>query len=185
MRRPGLEVLEDRCQPSTFTVLNLNDSGPDSLRAAVAAANANPGADAIDFATTGTIALTTGQLEITDSLTINGPGAGALTVSGNDASRVFNITGSTTDVDIRDLTIAHGASDSGGGIYNAGTLTLTNSTLSNNAAYGYVELDAYDSSYHIFGGSGGGIYNAGTLDITGSTLSNNAAVGGSYYFGGG
>jgi hypothetical protein len=32
--RPGLEVLEDRCLPSTFTVLNLLDSGPDSLRAA-------------------------------------------------------------------------------------------------------------------------------------------------------
>ena len=43
--RPGLEVLEDRCLPSTFTVLNLLDSGPDSLRAAVAAANASPGAD--------------------------------------------------------------------------------------------------------------------------------------------
>ena len=43
--RPRLEALEDRCLPSTFTVLNIDDSGPDSLRAAVAAANANPGAD--------------------------------------------------------------------------------------------------------------------------------------------
>src|SRR5262245_17613650 len=84
--RLGLEVLEDRCLPSTFTVLNLLDCGPGSLRAAVVAANANPGADAIDFATTGTIALTSGQLDISDSLTINGPGAGALTISGNDAS---------------------------------------------------------------------------------------------------
>jgi hypothetical protein len=75
--RPGLEVLEDRSLPSTFTVLNLLDSGPDSLRAAVASANASPGADTIDFATTGTIALTSGQLDITDSLTINGPGAAA------------------------------------------------------------------------------------------------------------
>src|SRR5262249_18426300 len=79
--RPGLEVLEDRCLPSTFTVLTLLDSGPDSLRAAVAAANANPGADSIDFATTGTITLTSGQLDITDSVTINGPGAGALTLT--------------------------------------------------------------------------------------------------------
>ena len=72
---------------------NLLDSGPGSLRAAVAAANANPGADAIDFATTGTITLTSGQLDITDSLTINGPGVDALTVSGRDVSRVFSITG--------------------------------------------------------------------------------------------
>src|SRR5262245_57279878 len=87
--RPGLAVLEDRSLPSTCTLLNLLDSGPDSLRAAITAANANPGADEIDFATTGTIALTSGQLDITDSLTINGPGASALTVSGNHASRVF------------------------------------------------------------------------------------------------
>ena len=59
---------------TAFTVINLLDSGPDSLRAAVEAANANPGPATIDFATTGTIALTSGQLDITDSLTINGPG---------------------------------------------------------------------------------------------------------------
>src|SRR5690242_20085051 len=53
--QPKLESFEDRCLLSTFTVLSLLDSGPDSLRAAVAAANANPGVDAIDFATTGTI----------------------------------------------------------------------------------------------------------------------------------
>src|SRR5581483_8866598 len=52
--RLGVEALDDRCLPSTFTVTNLLDSGTGSLRAAVAAANASPGADAIDFATTGT-----------------------------------------------------------------------------------------------------------------------------------
>src|SRR5436305_11545862 len=88
---PRLEALEDRCLPSTFTVLNLLDSGPGSLRAAVAAANANPGPDAIDFAATGTIALTTGQLDITDSLTINGPGTDALTVSGEGVRRVLGL----------------------------------------------------------------------------------------------
>src|SRR5262245_10192054 len=101
-RRPGLEVLEDRYLPSTFTVLNLLDSGPGSLRAAVAAANANPGADAIDFAVTGTIGLTSGQLGIIESLTINGPGASALTVSGNGASRVFGLYYNPT-VSIADL----------------------------------------------------------------------------------
>src|SRR5262249_41709554 len=80
--RLRVEALDDRCLPSTFTVTNLLDTGAGSLRAAVAAANANPGADAIDFATAGTIALTSGELDITDSLTINGPGESALTVSG-------------------------------------------------------------------------------------------------------
>ncbi len=73
--RPHLDILEDRSLPSTFTVTNLLDTGAGSLRAALAAANASPGADAIDFATTGTIKLTSGELDITDSLTINGPGA--------------------------------------------------------------------------------------------------------------
>src|SRR2546423_2245340 len=119
--RPGLEVLEDRCLPSTFTVLNLLDSGPDSLRAAVVAANANPGPDAIDFGVTGSIALTSGQLDITDSVSINGPGAGALTVSGSGASRVVEIAGDPT-VMIAGLTVANGwTTDSpGGGISMAG-----------------------------------------------------------------
>src|SRR2546423_14073645 len=115
--RPGLEALEARCLPSTFTVLNLLDSGPDSLRAAVVAANANPGPDAINFATTGTIALTSGQLNITDSLTINGPGVNSLTVSGNHVSRVFELAGNPT-VSIAGLTVANGwtIDSPGGGI---------------------------------------------------------------------
>src|SRR5262249_30684308 len=124
--RPCLEVLEDRCLPSTFTVLNLLDTGPGSLRAAVAAANTNPGADTINFGTTATIALTSGELDITDSVTINGPGADALTVSGNHASRVFGIAGDPT-VSIAGLTVANGwTTDSpGGGIrMTGGTLTL-------------------------------------------------------------
>src|SRR5947207_4943755 len=79
---PRVEVLEARALPSTFTVLNLNDGGPGSLRAAVAAANANPGADTIVFAKglSGTIELTSGELLITDSVTVSGPGAARLSV---------------------------------------------------------------------------------------------------------
>src|SRR5258708_1818083 len=68
---PRLEALEDRALPSTFTVLNVADSGAGSLRQAILDANANAGADTINFAGQlhGTIGLTSGQLPaITDDL---------------------------------------------------------------------------------------------------------------------
>src|SRR5262245_41403174 len=79
---PHLEALEDRALPSTFTVTNLFDSGPGSLRAAITSGNTNPGADTIRFAggLKGTITLSSanGELSITGDLTINGPGANQL-----------------------------------------------------------------------------------------------------------
>src|SRR5262249_31950462 len=107
---PRLDVLEDRTLPSTFTVTNLLDSGPGSLRAAITAATASPGADVINFAggLDGTITLTSGQLSITDRLTINGPGGSPLAVSGNDASRVFHVAASAGSVALNHLTITHG-----------------------------------------------------------------------------
>ena len=89
-----LEVLEDRACPSTFTVTNLLDSGAGSLRAAIVAANATPGADLINFAPKlhGTITLASAEPAITAaSLTIDGPGENRLTVSGNNAYQVFDI----------------------------------------------------------------------------------------------
>src|SRR5262249_14833366 len=88
---PRLEVLEDRSLPGTFTVANLLDSRAGSLRAAVVAAG---NGDTIDFAPRlhGTIMLTNGDLPISDSVTINGPGANKLAVSGNGSSRIFDIS---------------------------------------------------------------------------------------------
>src|SRR4029077_11648766 len=133
--RPQLMQLEDRTLPSTFTVLNLNDSGPGSLCAAITAANATPGADTIVFAKGlhGTITLTSGELLITDSVTINGPGANKLSVSGNNASRVFELAAGQ-DVTISGSTITHGfALDQGGGFLNDGSnLTLSADVLSGN-----------------------------------------------------
>src|SRR5207302_1486338 len=117
--RPTLAALEDRKLLSTLTVTNTLDSGKGSLRAEIAAAQ--PG-DTIRFAgklTNQTITLTSGELVINKSLDIEGPSAGRLTVSGNNASRVFDIQGGVT-VTLAGLTIANGqvADDLGGGIAN-------------------------------------------------------------------
>jgi hypothetical protein len=163
-----LERLDDRTVPSTFLVSNWADSGFGSLRQAIQDANLHPGADDVGFTAIpppqgSTITLTSGPLTITGNLTINGPGAKFLTVSGNHASRVFEITASAT-ASIAGLTVANGtasaASPSGGGILNRGTLTLTDSTVRDNAAPG---------------GSGGGIANFGTATVNDSTFSGNKA----------
>src|SRR6516165_5728506 len=89
--RPALEMLEDRCVPSTLTVTNTLDSGAGSLRAEIRAAHDGY---TIVFAPSlvgQTITLTSGELLIDHGVTMTGPGAGNLTVSGNNVSRVFEV----------------------------------------------------------------------------------------------
>src|SRR5262249_21838325 len=130
--RPLVEGLEGRWAPATVT--SLADGGPGSLREAIAL---TPPGGTGDFQSglTGTITLTAGQLTLDKDLTLAGPGADVLTVSGNRASRVFEITPAVT-VALSGLRIANGTGPSpgGGGIYNAGVLTVTGSTLSSNSA---------------------------------------------------
>ena len=163
--RPRLEALEDRWVPSTLTVTNNLDSGAGSLRADIAAAHSG---DTIVFAPSldgQTITLTSGELLIRKNLTIAGPGASQLTISGNNASRVFEVAKGETDT-LSGLTISNGAAPSvrqageGGGILvdSGATLTVSGSTLSGNSAP-----------------VGGGIYNGGTLTVSNSTLSGNSA----------
>jgi hypothetical protein len=134
---------------ATFLVTNINDTGAGSLRQAIVDANATPGFDTISFDTAGvfatpqTITLTSGELLITDSVSINGTGANRLTVQrstagGTPAFRIFNISSGSADVTIDGLTVMNGhivaSSLGGGGISNDGTLTVTNSTISGNSA---------------------------------------------------
>ena len=78
---------------ATFTVSNLDDAGAGSLRQAVLDANAAGGPDDIAFAEglTGTITLES-QIDVNDELTINGPGADVITISGGGDSRIFDVT---------------------------------------------------------------------------------------------
>jgi hypothetical protein len=162
-----------------FTVTNTNDAGSGSLRRAISRANNNSGPDTITFASglSGKITLTSGQLLITDDLTISGPGAGVLAVSGNQSSRVFDIE-SDTNVTIARLTITEGFTapppehiiGGGGGIRNFGSLTLDETVVTGNTVGG----GAFESR-------GGGVYNKGFLAVANSVISDNFAQG----FGGG
>jgi hypothetical protein len=111
----------------------------------------------------GTIAVTidigtgTGTKTIAVDTTLDG--GGLITISGGNSVGVFSVNAGIKFT-VLNLTIANGNSAGlgGGGIYNAGSLTVTNSTVSGNYAI-----------------SGGGIYNVGTLSITKSSLSGNDA----------
>ena len=120
-----------------------------------------------------TITLTSGELLITKSLSITGPGEAELTISGNHVSRVFDLeqTGKNKahqfipQVSLSDMTISNGdlVQGFGGAILNNGacTLTITSSILSNNSAG--------------IQGKGGAIYNVGTLAVNGCTLTGNSS----------
>jgi hypothetical protein len=165
---PRLEALECRALPSTYTVLNTQDSGPDSLRDLIAGASDG---DTIVFDPSlvgQTITLTSGELVLSHSLDIEGSGAGLLTISGNNQSRVFDVNNSGATVTIAGLTITHGLADNGGGIQNVGTLTLTACTISNNQAHSPPGSFA----------EGGGMFNTGTLTVQDSDFIGNVAMGG-------
>src|SRR5438132_7899152 len=110
---------------NVITVTNTNDSGPGSLRDALA--NANDG-DTITFAVTGVIGLTSGELMINKNITISGPGADRLAVSraAKASFRIFHVMLGHT-VTIEGLRISNGSvlNGFGGGILNfESTLTV-------------------------------------------------------------
>jgi hypothetical protein len=182
---PQLERLERRDVPSTLTVTNNLDSGAGSLRAEIAAAQ--PG-DTIVFAPNKKpeiITLTSGLLDLNKNLSIQGPGAGQLTISGDYKSAAFKVE-SQTQVTLSGLTISNGngGTTGGGAIDNGGTLTVSGCTITQNQAQdggGILNASTLTlSDCNItdnVAGNGGGIFNYGTLTLSDSTLSGNTAQG--------
>ena len=210
-----------RARMATFVVDTTTDSndaayqvcsgaaGDCSLRGAISKANAAAGDDTITLPA-GTYTLTlagkgeqanaTGDLDITQNLTINGAGVGttiiqAGTTTGNGIDRVLHIDpnySGNVAVTLNNLTIQHGKLDGeafGAGILNRDTLTLNNSVVKDNQTDSTmsgsgggiasdISLTLNDStviSNTAHNGAGGGIFCNGTVTLTNSTVSGNTS----------
>jgi hypothetical protein len=183
-----------------YTVNSLADTGAGTgfsgdLRYAIIQADNNPGST-IEFAVTGTIALKTALPDLSEDVTINGPGVPSLTIQGFgspspfssvsvfnvDSGVVASISGVTVsgnsdaysgavenagNLTLTNCTISGNSSQRGGGVYNSGTLSMTDCMVANN-----------NGNNNGVGGKGGGLENTGTLTITNCTFSDNHAAAG-------
>jgi hypothetical protein len=149
-------------------------NGNCTLRAAIEEANATSAQDAVNFAlpNPSIIDLTLGELTISSSIYITGPGARKLTVqrssiSGTPQFRIFAVQPSASPSPvptIRGMSIKNGnVSGDGGAIYTLyqSSLQLIDVWITNNTA----------------AGSAGAIFSAGTLSVTRSLISSNTANG--------
>jgi CSLREA domain-containing protein len=200
-RKPGCDIgayerNEFKQTGNTYTVTNTSDHDDGTcgiidctLREAISAANQSTGAITINFAgnVTGTIlldrnfgSLFVGNLTV-GPITINGPGAGVLAVSGNTNIKVFSFSAGASTVS--GLTIRDGFPPSGSGTVIGGgmsvgspaTVTLNDCAFINNRL-----LASNGSSAGANGNiaQGGAIANSGTLTLNRCTFSNNEALGG-------
>jgi predicted outer membrane repeat protein len=167
----SLEATRISTPNSVFTVVNTSDAGAGSLRDAVTQANAAAGHDQIQFNLSGcpcTITLLS-ELATTGELTVIGPGTSKLTLSGNNANRIFSTTAGNP-LHLSEMTLANGFHASqGGGAVSAGDLSLTNVIVRNSSAT-----------------FGGGVNTTGALTLMNTTFDSNTATtssGGGAYVG--
>ena len=166
-----------------------------TLRNAITATNTNTavggcaagnvGADTIAFSVTGTITLGSNLPVMAEAVTIAGPGAANLTISGNHA--LAPVLQSSVDVTVNGITIADGMTILGNGGGFTGLGTLNNCTLSGNSARFGGAIYAGGSAFAVngctfigntAGNDGGAIRNLGSLTVTDSTFSGNGAPSG-------
>jgi hypothetical protein len=195
-----LRPLEERVVPTVYTVTNTSDSGTGSLRDAITAADADTSAPhTIDLTgVSGTITLASALPTITKDMTITGPGAGSLIITGYSFGvRVFlqatpnltvsglTLTGQVGGVGAGiDMSVANehlivtnsvltgcSASGAGGAIYNlsGGSVTISRSTIQNSTSQG----TAAGSAIRMNGASGP----QPTLILTKCQLLNNRSAG--------
>jgi hypothetical protein len=188
--RPTLEVLEDRCCPSTLTVTNLSDPAPPvandgSLRGELLQNQTDGGGDTIQFAPNlnGSILLNAANGPLTNfgkNVSIINPNGDNITIDGQNAVEDLHLTGGTgTNVSISgqsptgtgSLTFTHGQvstpdfSAEGGAIFNSATTVLTNVAVTDSTATSTAGL-----------AEGGGIFNEGDLTFSGVVLGNKASA---------
>ena len=173
-------------------------AGACTLRAAVQETNARPGADTISVPPgtyvlaipgAGEDASVTGNLDITDDLTITGSGAGSTIADGGHLDRVFHVVGllGGPTVQISGLTVRNGFADrGGGGIFNSGTLALNASAVVDNSTVGAGGGGVANDTAAVLtltdgtvtgntANNGGGLGNLGTVTIVRTTLGGNSA----------
>jgi hypothetical protein len=154
-------------------------------------ANASPG-DTIDFSLSPpcpTITLAS-EIVLSQNVAITGPGASSLAVSGGGTVPVLSVPSGVT-ASISGLTMDGGYNSTwfGGGIYNDGTLTISNSSVSNNDdtpgygggifndTSGVLHITASTLSGNVTSAYGGAILNEDTVTVSNSTVSGNNATG--------
>lgn len=181
---PDADTADGVCQTSASTC---------TLRAAIQQANAWPGADAIvlpagtytlSIAGAGENAAASGDLDITDNLTVNGAGAASTFIDGGGIDRVLDIADGVA-VHISGVTVRNGlVNGSGGGIYNLGTLSLSDSAVSNNTSTLPVGT-AGGGIYHFSSGEAAVSLALERVTVSGNRADNSAVSGASGINGGG
>lgn len=148
-------------------------TGDCTLREAIRAATATGQPAVIVFAEnlSGTITLSAslGQLSLSTPVTLLGPGARTISISGGDAVRVLRVTGGPHK--ITELSFINGKStvgtEGGGAIWNTGTLAMEDCSVENSL----VQTPAY------YEAKGGGIFNGGVMNMLRCTVNGNTARG--------
>ncbi len=169
-----------------------------TLRAAVQEANLLPGPDTITvpagtyvFAVPGAneSAAATGDLDISDDLTIVGAGPGTTVIDAGALDRAFDVVDAGATVTISGMTLRNGRSDpnDGGAVHNEGILSLDGVSMESNhaddggAIANSSTLVLQNSAIldNTAADTGGGIVNHGTLTVRGTSIErNNAPFGG-------